>query len=584
MAKKAKFEIDGKITYDYRDPKIKNMLNDVIANMKKNKDIKGIATKSIFTTYGSINRNNRLYDSAYGVSNAKTFTNPLNLPVVTNHNGWDVDSTIGRVIHSEFTITDVKKNEGAIIGVFNVTDQDAIVKILDGRYLSLSPAFNGKYTCSICDKPGDAYGCDCEHIMGKIYDGKLAYRHYTTKQYGHLAVVVEPADLNASIREVENLSDLDSVNMFVGINEMTSSEYDSLQSIYKDNNYTSSTGGNDSIYVPIEYYFDTYTSNAIVIDGTKNKDSLKIISDDTLNTLMTTLDMDNSYNCNGIDVDTLTIVRELSSEYINKINNDINSLVLSDAIATGPFGVFPISTSDGVKLSISMVQDSKLENELKNNIINNILKLSIDHKIIEVPKQQEDNMPDLKTYEEKIDKLQDSVNNLSKSLSTIEAEKAKLATELDAKCKEAIELTEQLEAVTKSKDEMQDGLVKSHIMLSVMQKDNRTIEALSAMNNDVEKYAEQLSKQADSVISFLFKSSYDYAVKGGLFDQVIKEELANNGSAVSAEADKKAEDNKSKDGSDMSNFVADAAHETQIDSANASRLDPVSSAWTPVKK
>ena len=54
----------------------------------------------------------------------------------------------------------------------NITDEDAIKKFLDGRYLTFSAgSTTNRHVCSICDNDWATDGI-CEHRHGEQYDGE----------------------------------------------------------------------------------------------------------------------------------------------------------------------------------------------------------------------------------------------------------------------------------------------------------------------------------------------------------------------------------------------------------------------------
>ena len=99
------------------------------------------------------------------------------------------EDPIGRVVNAEFirtAISPVDKAENMDVPVgyiqlyAKISDQDAIQKILDGRYLTVSIGCSTTdVKCSVCDQQISG-GNLCEHIRGKRYDGKLCYTCHIT--------------------------------------------------------------------------------------------------------------------------------------------------------------------------------------------------------------------------------------------------------------------------------------------------------------------------------------------------------------------------------------------------------------------
>lgn len=104
-------------------------------------------------------------------SGVYSWTNPYPKPVLTNH---DTESQpLGRVVEARFT-TDSVSGKSAITLYPTITDQEAIDKILDNRYLTVSIACEASEAyCSICGT--NIAEEDCEHWRGLQYevDGKM---------------------------------------------------------------------------------------------------------------------------------------------------------------------------------------------------------------------------------------------------------------------------------------------------------------------------------------------------------------------------------------------------------------------------
>jgi hypothetical protein len=79
-----------------------------------------------------------------------------------------------------------------------ITDPDAIVKILDERYKTVSTgAGSDKAICSICQEDWVAEGAPCEHRPGRMYDDKKCFLIAGNLTYDELSFVNTPADTEA---------------------------------------------------------------------------------------------------------------------------------------------------------------------------------------------------------------------------------------------------------------------------------------------------------------------------------------------------------------------------------------------------
>jgi uncharacterized protein (UPF0335 family) len=105
---------------------------------------------------------------------------------------------------------------GRIDGLWDVSDADAVQKIIDKRYLTVSTAFTPKGAyCSQCareDMITDWRKDECEHERGQYYDGLKCLAVPFGFNYDEVSPVNTPAARNATIMEIgENLSFSDSV-------------------------------------------------------------------------------------------------------------------------------------------------------------------------------------------------------------------------------------------------------------------------------------------------------------------------------------------------------------------------------------
>ena len=86
----------------------------------------------------------------------------------------------------------------------NITDPDAIQKILDGRYLTGSVgAVSDKAVCSVCDTNWVDEE-HCGHRPGKIYDGVKCVVIAGNLLYDEWSFVNQPADRHSGVLEIQN--------------------------------------------------------------------------------------------------------------------------------------------------------------------------------------------------------------------------------------------------------------------------------------------------------------------------------------------------------------------------------------------
>lgn len=105
---------------------------------------------------------------------------------------------------------------GYIEGLWDVSDPEAVKKVVDKRYLTVSTAFSPKGAyCSSCANEGqitDWRSDECEHERGEYYDGFRCVAIPYGFNYDEVSPVNTPAARNAVIIEVgDNLSFADAV-------------------------------------------------------------------------------------------------------------------------------------------------------------------------------------------------------------------------------------------------------------------------------------------------------------------------------------------------------------------------------------
>ncbi len=225
---------------------------------------KTLRVKFAATHAGKVTRNNGFYlpnEMRLGVS---SWTAQYNKPILVHHN--DEADPIGRVISAEYidisqgikaiyqknNVADSARISDAMLTSFvdglsfdesfsianqylindqqliddpdyeglgyiqlvvDISDQDAIQKILDGRYLTGSVgATTNKAVCSICKKDWAQSGM-CDHRPGKPYEGKKCVLIAGKLIYDEYSIVNKPADRHSRIIEINNTGLRDSVTL-----------------------------------------------------------------------------------------------------------------------------------------------------------------------------------------------------------------------------------------------------------------------------------------------------------------------------------------------------------------------------------
>jgi hypothetical protein len=157
--------------------------------------------------------NNRIYPPESMQKGLKTWTSPYKKPVLVNHD--DTKDPIGRVISAKYLKTsrgtDMKEYKPVLRDsdgygyqrlTIKVTDPEAIQKILDGRYETVSVRMSTDHAiCSVCGSDWSGSDGPCEHTPGQKYDGKLAYMTTGALSYREMSFVNIPADEYAGVKE-----------------------------------------------------------------------------------------------------------------------------------------------------------------------------------------------------------------------------------------------------------------------------------------------------------------------------------------------------------------------------------------------
>lgn len=159
--------------------------------------------KLIVTVEGihtGMTKNKTFYPGNTLEASVPTWTTPHNKPVITNHNEYSEPK--GRVVFAEYVESSLT-DKYTVRMKLEITDQDTIEKILDGRYLTLSVGGSAnKVTCSVCAKDLVTEGY-CGHRRGQAYEGKEAYWMIGNYTGDEISFVNMPADVHAQVIAAE---------------------------------------------------------------------------------------------------------------------------------------------------------------------------------------------------------------------------------------------------------------------------------------------------------------------------------------------------------------------------------------------
>ena len=183
----------------------KSVLNDSIVTHSP------IIVRIEATHAGIVTKNLTRYVPEKMERSAHTWVSDYQRPILKHHDSHS--DAIGRVINAEYVRTSFMSDEedisvpaGHIQLYARITDSDAIQKIMDGRFQTVSIGCSTTdVKCSICGKNISDSGL-CEHVRGKQYGDevkKLCYWDIGDVSYKECSFVNAPADKFAKVTGIE---------------------------------------------------------------------------------------------------------------------------------------------------------------------------------------------------------------------------------------------------------------------------------------------------------------------------------------------------------------------------------------------
>ncbi len=125
-----------------------------------------------------------------------SFTHPYPKPMLKNHDHYSEPT--GRITNAQF-IKDPLTNKESVAIIPEITDPDAIEKVLDGRYLTVSiGSTTDSVVCNICGTDLMKEGW-CDHDKGKEYDGTVCGWIIGNVWFDECSWVNVPADQSAGV-------------------------------------------------------------------------------------------------------------------------------------------------------------------------------------------------------------------------------------------------------------------------------------------------------------------------------------------------------------------------------------------------
>lgn len=154
-------------------------------------------------THSGINKNFCNYVSESMSKDYETWLKPFAKPLIKNHDMYT--EPIGRVIDASYNQSVFTDDRDCIDVTYRVTDADAMTKLVDGRYKTMSiGGVTNNITCNICGKQilKDGKFKFCGHWKGKEYKGKIATWTTQDIEYREGSIVNAPADMFAQVKKI----------------------------------------------------------------------------------------------------------------------------------------------------------------------------------------------------------------------------------------------------------------------------------------------------------------------------------------------------------------------------------------------
>lgn len=348
--------------------------SDALSILKDSKDTK--LKIVVDATHSGVLTNKRVYPARKVMAGYKSFfskanggTSEFDKPVITHHN--DSNDAIGRVNFAVFTA--LKKDQdfeqdylnpdpmgsrgsGVVTVTANISDPEAIQKIVDGRYLSVSAGHStDAMFCSICTN--SIYSDECMHTPGMYYDasgektdpehGSLCYAITNNMDYHEISFVNMPAQPPAKLLEFNWESGKDSLINDGCITSVTSAKKEIVKAyslVDNDREFSLLTGSDKSTKQKI-YIIATSTADKL---RTKLTEETVAKKDELNESRSSSSDVNSNADSSGAisennseeieetkNTDTQISEEENKTmdEEIKKLNDEISALKLSLATA-----------------------------------------------------------------------------------------------------------------------------------------------------------------------------------------------------------------------------------------------------------
>jgi hypothetical protein len=215
-------EVTVPVTSHLEEEEVQDLLSDLTDSDGESDSPKALKVRIAATHSGFVNGNGNFYTHDGMKNSTKSWTKPYPKPVLRHHD--KKSEPIGRVKNAQFMdleINDAKgggsKPTGYISLLTYITDPDAMSKILDQRYLTVSIGGTAQaIKCSICKQDIINDGI-CEHEKGEVYDKKTCYWEVGGVKYSEVSFVNKPADEIAGVENIEVVDSIDTCTVIESI-------------------------------------------------------------------------------------------------------------------------------------------------------------------------------------------------------------------------------------------------------------------------------------------------------------------------------------------------------------------------------
>jgi len=181
-----------------------NIQDSIVSSIEdasgKTKEQKKKVIVKVEATHSILTKNKTFYPANELEKAHRTWVEPYERPVIRNHNEYD--EPLGRVKEAIFKDSVLHPGQKTIELTLEIVDSDAIEKVLDGRYKTVSIGGSAsRVVCSVCGKDLVKEGY-CGHRRGQTYEGKEAHWILGDIEYHEVSFVNVPADEYAQVINV----------------------------------------------------------------------------------------------------------------------------------------------------------------------------------------------------------------------------------------------------------------------------------------------------------------------------------------------------------------------------------------------